>query len=175
QVHNDVSAASYPTLWNLNTQRGRELDAMSIAQWIDTYVPGGRGSKLGQLLDVAYNIEYGAESNVQSSLNMLYLLGYAGPGNLRIFGKSNEKYHVRGGNDQVPALLTQALGSQITLGSELIAIKLNPDATYTLTFKQGNRTKSVAADHVVLALPFSIMRSSVDWSKAGFGPYKSRA
>ena len=29
--------------------------------------------------------------------------GYAGPGNLRIFGKSNEKYHVRGGNDQIPA------------------------------------------------------------------------
>jgi monoamine oxidase len=27
----------------------------------------------------------------------------------------------------------------------------------------------------VLALPFSIMRSSVDWSQAGFGSYKSRA
>jgi monoamine oxidase len=27
----------------------------------------------------------------------------------------------------------------------------------------------------VLALPFSIMRSSVDWSQAGFGPYKTRA
>ena len=39
---------------------------------------------------------------MQSSLNMLYLLGYAGQGQLRIFGKSNEKYHVRGGNDQIP-------------------------------------------------------------------------
>jgi monoamine oxidase len=176
QVHSDTSAASYPTLYNLSTQRGRELDAMSIADWINAYVPGGITSDLGQLLDIAYNIEYGAETSDQSSLNMLYLLGYAGPGNLRIFGKSNEKYHVRGGNDQVPALLTQALGSQITLGSELIAIKLNADdGTYALTFKQGSKTKSVTADHVVLALPFSIMRSSVDWSQAGFGPYKSRA
>ena len=90
QIHKDVSAASYPTQYNLSTQRGRELDAMSITDWINAYVPGGMGSKIGQLLDVAYNIEYGAECSVQSSLNMLYLLGYAGQGQFRVFGKSNE-------------------------------------------------------------------------------------
>src|SRR5919204_3564283 len=62
QIHSDVSAAGYPTLYNSSTQRGRELDALSIAQYIDLYVPGGRASKLGQLLDIAYNIEYGAET-----------------------------------------------------------------------------------------------------------------
>ncbi|MGZ4202743.1 MAG: flavin monoamine oxidase family protein [Thermoleophilaceae bacterium] len=175
QIHSDVSAASYPTLYYSSTERGRQLDAMSIAQYIDAYVPGGRGSKLGQLLDVAYNIEYGAETSDQSSLNLLYLLAYSGQGNLRIFGPSNEKYHVVGGNDQVPALLTQALGSQVTLGSELIAIKRNADGTYALTFQQGNKAKTVTADQVVLALPFSIMRSSVDWSQAGFSPPKSQA
>src|SRR5689334_9449294 len=40
QIHSDVSAASYPTQWNSNTQRGRELDAMSIIDWINAYVPG---------------------------------------------------------------------------------------------------------------------------------------
>ena len=59
---------------------------MSITDWIKQYVPGGTSSRLGQLLDVAYNIEYGAESNVQSALNMLYLLAYPGQGQLRIFG-----------------------------------------------------------------------------------------
>jgi monoamine oxidase len=175
QIHSDVSAASYPTLYNSSTQRGRDLDNMSIAQYIDAYVPGGGASKLGQLLDVAYNIEYGAETNVQSALNMLYLLAYSGQGNLRIFGPSNEKFHVRGGNDQVPALLTQALGSQVNLGSELIAIRRNADGTNALTFKQGSKTKTVTADQVVLALPFSIMRASVDWSQAGFNTYKQRA
>ena len=82
-------------------------------------MPGGIGSKLGQLLDVAYNIEYGAETSVQSSLNMLYLLGYSGQGQLRIFGKSNEKYHVRGGNDQIRPRLADAIAGQIRLGSEL--------------------------------------------------------
>ena len=80
---------------------------MSIIDWIEESVPGGMGSKLGQLLDVAYNIEYGAELKEQSALNLIYLLAYQGPGNLRIFGKSNEKYHVRGGNDQIPQRLAE--------------------------------------------------------------------
>ena len=42
QLHADASAASYPTLYNLSTERGRELDNMSIADWIAAYVPGGQ-------------------------------------------------------------------------------------------------------------------------------------
>jgi monoamine oxidase len=176
QVHKDVSAASYPTLYNLSTQRGRELDAMSITQWIANYVPGGTKSKLGQLLDAAYNIEYGAECNVQSSLNMLYLLGYSGQGNLRIFGPSNEKYHVRGGNDQLARGLAKRLSGQITTGSALTAIKAGTSAgTWTLTFSEGGVTKTVTADRVVLAVPFSILRSSVDLKRAGFPARKMTA
>src|SRR3954451_24498913 len=121
-IHKDVSAASYPTLYNSSTERGRELDAMSIADWIKAYVPGGLKSRLGQLLDIAYNIEYGAETSVQSSLNMLYLLGYSAQGQLRIFGPSNEKYHVRGGNDQITMRLAAALQGQVTTGSALTSI-----------------------------------------------------
>jgi monoamine oxidase len=175
QLHSDVSAASYPTLYWSSTQRGRELDAMSIADWINAYVPGGSSSKLGQMLDVAYNIEYGAESRVQSSLNMLYLLGYVGPGQFRTFGKSNEKFHVRGGNDQVASALASRVASQVKTGSELVAIKLNASgSSYTLTFQEGAATKTITADIVVLALPFSILRS-VDFSHAGFNPVKQIA
>jgi monoamine oxidase len=140
KLHRDLSAASYPTVFDNFTQRGFELDHLSIIDWINESVPGGIGSRPGQLLDVAYNIEYGAESNVQSSLNLLYLLAYAGPGNLRIFGKSSEKYHVAG-NDQIPTRLAAAL----------------------------------AADCLVLALPFSILRTSVDLSRAGFSALKRTA
>jgi monoamine oxidase len=175
QLHSDVSAASYPTLYNLSTERGRELDNMSIIDYIKAYVPGGLSSKLGQLLDVAYNIEYGAESSDQSSLNMLYLLAYSGQGQLRIFGPSNEKYHVVGGNDQIPARLANALQGQITMGSELVAISRNTDGSWGLSFRQGATTRSVTADRVVMAIPFSILRSSVDISKAGFSSRKLTA
>jgi monoamine oxidase len=174
KLHADTSAASYPTLWNLSTERGRELDQMSIVDWINESVPGGIDSRLGQFLDVAYNIEYGAESSEQSCLNLLYLLGYAGPGQLRVFGHSNEKYHVIGGNDRVAAGLTKALAGQIRLGTELVAIAANGSG-YDLWVSDGGSSTKVAADAVVLALPFSILRSSVDYSGAGFEPRKVTA
>jgi monoamine oxidase len=175
KLHKDVSAASYPTLFDSFTQRGFELDHLSIVDYLNETIPnGGASTRLGQLLDVAYNIEYGAESSVQSSLNLLYLLAYRGQGQLRIFGPSNEKYHVRGGNDQITDRMAQALAGQVALGSRLETIKRNPSGTFTLTFREGSATRTVTADHVVLTLPFSMLRE-VNYSKAGFEPRKVTA
>ena len=171
QIHSDVSAASYPTLYTSYTARGYELDHMSIYTWIEKYVPGGHTSPLGALLDVAYNIEYGAETQIQSSLSMLYLLGYSGQGQMRIFGKSNEKLHVTGGNDLIVRGLVNALGGAITTGVALTAIARNSDSTYKLSWSNGTST---TADRVVLALPFSLLRK-VDYSKAGFNAVKKTA
>ena len=126
----------------------------------------------GSCSNVAYNIEYGAECTEQSALNLLYLLAYSGQGQFRVFGPSNEKYHVAGGNDQITDRLAARLAGQITTGSELVAVRRNATGTFTLTFAQQTATKTVTADKVVLALPFSILRSSVDLTKAGFEPLK---
>ena len=174
KLHKDTSAASFPTTYRISTERGRELDAMTVTEWIEESVPGGLGSRFGQLLDVAYNIEFGAECDQQSALNLIYLLGYVGQGQLRLFGKSNEKFHVRGGNDQLVQAMAAALPGQITRGSELVAIAKTSGGRFTLTFVQGTTTKTVTADRVVLALPFSLLRR-VDYSKAGFGLEKTRA
>ena len=72
----DLTAAGYPTLWNKYKPAGYVLDHMSVYDWIKTRVPGGHSSAFGRLLDIAYNIEYGAETAEQSSLNLLYLLAY---------------------------------------------------------------------------------------------------
>ncbi|MBM7653506.1 monoamine oxidase [Neobacillus cucumis] len=147
---------------------------MSIIDWINMYVPGGANSNLGKLLDVAYNIEFGAESSEQSALSLLYLLAFSGQGQMRIFGPSNEKYHIRGGNDQIAQLLSQKLQSQIQLNSALTAIKLNPDKSYSLTFRKDSGYIEVIADQVVIAVPFSKLRS-VDYSKANYKPVKQIA
>jgi monoamine oxidase len=147
---------------------------MSIVEWINQSVPGGMGSKLGQLLEVAYTIEYGADASQQSALNLLYLLGYSGQGQLRIFGPSNEKYAIRGGCDQLPTRLATQLQGQIELGQQLVAVRQG-GGTVTLTLKQGSRTRTDTFDKVVLALPFSILRSSVEFSGAAFSPRKQTA
>jgi monoamine oxidase len=67
-LHRDLIEAGFPTLYNNYTARGAQLDQMSVSDWIDQTVPGGLDSPLGQLLQVAYTIEYGAECDVQSAL-----------------------------------------------------------------------------------------------------------
>ena len=176
KLHRDLSEASYPTTYRTSTRRGRDLDAMSIIEWIEESVPGGMGSRLGQLLDVTYNIEFGAECDQQSALNLLYLLGYSGQGQLRLLGRSNEKYHVRGGNDRITdALAARLAPGQIQIGNQLVAISRRADGSYALGVKTGNTTRTEIADRVVLTLPFTLLRTSVDWSRAGFDAVKSRA
>lgn len=175
KLHRDVSEASYPTTYYQSTPRGEELDQLSVAEWIDETVPGGMASRLGQLLAVAYNIEYGAEPEEQSALNLLYLLGYSGQGQLRIFGPSNEKYHVRGGNDQIVQRLAQGLQDQLMLNAGLVALSRNADGGYLVVLETDHGIEELRADKVVLALPFSILRSSVDLSGAEFRPLKFSA
>ena len=172
KLHRDLSEASYPTLYNRSTPRGRQLDAMSITDWINETVPGGRPSRLGQLLEVAYLIEYGADCERQSALNLLYLLGYNSPGQFNLFGASNEKYHVRGGNDRIVSTLGFVLGSQVVTGAALVAAHRTAAGSYMLTFAKAGGPVEVPADKVVFALPFSILRSAVDLSTAGFSPLK---
>jgi len=174
QLHSDASAASFPTVYNSYTQRGLELDHMSIRDWINAYVPGGIGSRLGQLLETAYTIEYGADASIQSSLNLIYLLAYQGAGNIRIFGKSNEKYHVVGGNDQIVSRLAGSLPGQIHTGAALIALADRGDGTWAVTVTAGKKTSTVVADRVILALPFSLLRQ-VDLGQANFPAQKLSA
>jgi monoamine oxidase len=165
----------YPTLHNRHKPKGVELDHISIADWIGQNVPGGLQSDLGKLLGVAYNTEFGADISDQTSLNILYLLGYSGGGRLRLFGASNEKFSVRGGNDLVVQRLAAELEGQVRLGSELTEIKRQSDGGHRLAFEGDGGSQVVKAPRVVLALPFAVMRESVDYSDAGFDPVKRMA
>jgi monoamine oxidase len=174
----DVGAASYPTTFQINTPAGIALDNTSIYDWIETRVPGGHRSPLGQLLDVAYNIEFGAETTDQSSLNLCYLLGYnASPGNFALFGGSDERYHIRGGNQLLPekiaAYLEARRGGSIQRGWRMTSIARSGSA-YTLTFDTATGSRSVTADQVVLALPFAVLRD-LNVRKAGFDDLKQLA
>jgi len=149
---------------------------MSIHDWIETRVPGGHASPLGQLLDVAYAIEYGADTRAQAALNLLYLLGYqANANSLSMFGVSDEKSHIQGGNQQLPLAIAAELGdATVRTGHRLAAIRQTANGRYTLAFERAGSTIEVTSDYVVLALPFAVLRT-IDTSKAGFSPRKLRA
>ena len=175
-VRADLSAAKYPTTYDSFTAAGTSLDRMSIYDWIETRVPGGHRSALGQVLDVAYNIEYGAETVDQSALSLLYLLAYQPKpyrGELAMFGVSDEVYHVRGGNQQLPERIAAYLGERVVTGTRLTRIRQTSGGRYELTFIRGQQTVVQTYDLVVLALPFAAY--TFDYSRAGFDALKLRA
>ena len=62
-----------------------------------------------KLLDVGYTTEYGLEIAEQSAWNLLMLID-TNPDPFRIFGDSDERFHIRGGNDQVPTQARRGAG-----------------------------------------------------------------
>jgi len=179
-VKKDLNAASYPTLYNQFTQAGRDLDHLSLYDWIESRVPGGHASNMGQLLDVAYNIEYGNVTTQQSSLNLVYLLGFSPvPGNFSIFGASDERYHLVGGNERLPQAVAGALATPVQLNTALTGIVRNSDGTYSLTLKSGRVTTTQVVDRVIMAIPFSVLRtiltSDAAYLAAGFDGLKQTA
>lgn len=175
-VKADAKAAGYPTLYTSYTTGGYVLDHMSVFDWIESRVPGGHSSRMGQLLDVAYNIEYGADTTEQSALNLIYLLAYQPTGSgFEIFGQSDERYHLIDGNEGLPRAIAAALpAASLKLNTALTRISQNPDGTFTLRFRDKSTPFTVVADRVVLAIPFSVLRT-LDYQDAGFNPTKRAA
>jgi monoamine oxidase len=164
QIDADNLAAPFPQTYDNHTERGRELDHMSVTDYITAYLPGGLASRQGKLLKLLMDASAGVAATEASALD---LVGFFSPNG------SDERFHIRGGNDQLVSRMAATLSPrQIVKGHALTCIVRNGDGTYTLTFKRSTGTVQVVADHVVLALPFSILQSAVDYSRAGFDSRK---
>lgn len=167
-----LKAAGYPTLYNSSTPTGQMLDQMSVRDWIANYVPGGLSSKFGALLNAAYNEEYGAETNGQSSLNLVYLLGFQPNTGFSVLGQSDERFHIAGGNSNLPIAIANVLpAGSVHLGYSMSSIALKNDGSIKVTFSNGT---SITADQVILCMSFSVLRT-LDYSKAGFDQLKQTA
>jgi monoamine oxidase len=124
--------------------------------------------------------EYGLDSASQGSLNIVYLLGFQPkPVSFSIFGTSDERYHITGGNQRLPQataglLTTRAPTCTINLNTKMTAIAQNVDGTYTLTFTGPSGTFNQVFDRVILTLPFSVLRG-LTFSAAGFSSQKTYA
>ena len=72
---------------------------------------------------------------------------------------TDEKWHIREGNDQlIRGLISRLPAGAVRLGERLEAVRSRGHGRYTCTFSCGTTTHDVHADHVVLALPFTKLR-----------------
>jgi monoamine oxidase len=133
------------------------VDGLSIAEYLDGVPEASRLIK--GLISVAYVGEYGLETDEQSALNLLYLIDYAEPDTFRIYGESDERFHARDGNDTLTTRLAAAVENQIETHTRLTAVHRSASGGYRLTFARGGGSLERDFDHVVLAIPFTLLRS----------------
>jgi monoamine oxidase len=143
----DVSRADYRT----KDPYLRALDAMSASEWLDR--AGIARDKLRTVLEAGFISLYGGSLEEASALVLLQEVVGSGP-------ESDERFTVRGGAGQIAPLLAQRLPAGVLqLEHRLTKVKAVKDAkSVELTFDVGGTSKTVTAEAVVLALPFSVLR-----------------
>jgi monoamine oxidase len=153
----------------------RALDRISLSEWIAQYVPGGRASKLGQLIEDAITEENAADATALSGIVPAPLLAPNPRTSFNLYYEaSDQRFHVRGGNDQIPRLLGERLGDAVHTGTALVSVARLAGGRVRLGLSRDSQVFDKVFDRVILALPFSTLRL-LDTAQAGFRPLKRRA
>lgn len=147
-----------------------EFDRMSLEEYLKSRDVTGW---LRDLLTAAYVTEFGLDADRQSCLNFLTMVSLdTSAGRFRIFGDSDERYRIAGGNQGVTDGLARNLEGRIRLGHRLEAVAEDGEG-YRLSFQGPGGPVEYRADAVILALPFTLLRS-VDM-KVPLPPAKRKA
>jgi monoamine oxidase len=127
------------------------FDSISISDYLRNK---GMNGWIFDLLTNAYTSEFGLESSEQSSLNLLYMLNPNYTDGFKIFGDSDERYKIIGGNSQLTDLMYEKLKNEIKLKYQLSKLS-EKDGLYKLEFSNGEQFEF---DYVILSIPFSVLR-----------------
>ena len=132
------------------------LDRVPLATWLaDVFATD---ELLRRLFDVAYTTEFGLPTETQSALNLLDMFDASDLEPLRVFGDSDERYHLHGGNDALPTALAAQLPDQLAFEHRLTRVAPRGDGV-ALTFTTPSGEIEVTADRVVVAVPLPLWRT----------------
>jgi monoamine oxidase len=127
------------------------LDKMTLKDYIQN-LPCV--SWLKELLTAAFIAEYGLDPSDQSAINMLDMISTDTTDGFKVFGDSDERYRIKGGNSKLIQHLAEELEESIVLGAMLTAISKR-DGSYVLSFKD---KVEVIADYVIITIPFTLLK-----------------
>ena len=130
------------------------LDCQSLAEYL---AAAPISPVIDRLVRVAYVTEFGRDAEAQSCLNMLFLIG-SEAGEWSAYGISDERYHIVGGNQQLPQKLASQLEDRMELGTALESIRITSGGSYRVSLRQGATSLERVYDRVVLTVPFSTLR-----------------
>lgn len=133
----------------------RAMDELSVAAYLDRI---GAQGWVRRLIEVAYLTEFGAEVSEQSCLNLLTMLSLDASNTFDVFGESDERYKIKGGVGQIAHALSEELTSELQFEHVLASVDRDAHGL-VLGFEHHGQRHTVAADFVILTVPFSILRA----------------
>lgn len=140
--------------YKTKTRFVRKLDCTSLSKYLEKI---GASGWIKRFIEVAYESEYGLSPSVQSSLNLLLLISPDTPdGHFELFGESDERYKVRGGNQRITDALANRYASHIETNRPMESIRSHGQQ-YALHF--AGKKEAVIADYVILSIPFTVLRN----------------
>jgi monoamine oxidase len=156
-MRDDLRTVGEPTAES-HTEADELLDYTSLAEYLETR---GAGAVVQAAIEEAYIAEYGLEIDQQTCLSFLFFIHADRRSKFKPFGVfSDERYHIVGGNEQIPASLRQRLDGQIQYGAKLVRARKTAAGRVELTLQTGSKTVTATHDAVVLSLPFSTLRDA---------------
>ncbi|RYY21838.1 MAG: NAD(P)/FAD-dependent oxidoreductase [Sphingobacteriaceae bacterium] len=156
KINADIDSLPDEITFDNYNQAAKHFDGMSIKGYLDLI---GMAGFIRKGIETAYLTEYGLDTDQQSAINFLYLFNPDTSGGFEIFGSSDERYKIKGGNSTLTNKLYEQVQKQVRFESILVKIK-QTIAGYTMYFSdENNSVTTVYADMVVCTVPFSILRS----------------
>lgn len=142
-------------LMDLHKSEAKQLDAISLDAYLTSL---GMTGWLRSLVEVAYVTENGLELNEQSALNFILLVGTdLSGGEFEFFGDSDERYVLRGGVQGITSGLFKNVESNVHLNHLFTGLDKSGDQ-FVATFTHEGKTVRIAAEYVILAIPFTVLR-----------------
>jgi monoamine oxidase len=160
------------------TARARELDLMSLEDYLDQLRPIAPAWVI-DFLGIAYLGELGLPLDQQSALNMVDFIDTDVASEFSVFGESDEAFRIAGGSSSLPEAIEAKLAGEyaalvsLNKGRELTAIA-DEAGKLVLTFA-GAGAGTVTAAHVILALPFTRLRTVTGIDRLGLSAGKLAA
>ncbi|MBI5913793.1 MAG: FAD-dependent oxidoreductase [Bacteroidetes bacterium] len=130
-----------------------KFDRMTMTQYLEQI---GTTGWIKNLLEAAYEAEYGLSPQEMSSLNLITFISTdTTGGSLELFGESDERYKVRGGNQSIPDAIAAKYPANIQTNRSLEFIK---KTWRGFCLKFSGMKAEVKADYVIMTIPFSKLR-----------------
>lgn len=137
---------------NYDTPEAITLDNTSLSDYINSL---NCANWLKELFVAAFIAEYGLDCTEQSAINLLDMIDTSTDKGFKVFGESDERFRIKGGNSKIIDGLIKKIGvDKIEKNYEILEINENEEGIYQIKFANN---KEILAKKIVCTIPFTLL------------------